>query len=122
MQGMAAMAAEGTWKAYFRGNGAARVAECVCSKIISLIIPKPRIYRACLLRTLWQHHQRLQCIAPGQRVSHRNAIPAGANVVKNVPETAIKMGFNDRIKALVVKDGHPITLGAAFSSLLPMPS
>lgn len=55
-QGMAAMAAEGTWKAYFRGNG--------------------------------------------------------ANVVKNVPETAIKMGFNDRIKALVVKDGHSITLGA----------
>ena len=53
---MAAMAAEGTWKAYFRGNG--------------------------------------------------------ANVVKNVPETAIKMGFNDRIKALVVKDGHSITLGA----------
>ena len=35
-------------------------------------------------------------------------------MVKNVPETAIKMGFNDRIKALVVKDGHPITLGAAF--------
>ncbi|KAK9823074.1 hypothetical protein WJX81_007778 [Elliptochloris bilobata] len=54
-QGLAAMAAEGSWKAYFRGNG--------------------------------------------------------CNVVKNVPETAIKMGFNDRIKALVVNDGHPITLG-----------
>jgi hypothetical protein len=36
----------------------------------------------------------------------------GCNVVKNVPETAIKMGVNDRIKALIVKDGHPITLGA----------
>jgi len=51
------MAAEGSWKAYFRGNG--------------------------------------------------------CNVVKNVPETAIKMSVNDRIKALIVKDGHPITLGVS---------
>ena len=57
------MAAEGSWKAYFRGNG--------------------------------------------------------ANVVKNVPETAIKLGLNDRIKALVVKDGHSITVGAAQPSLRP---
>jgi hypothetical protein len=56
-QGLAAMAAEGSWKAYFRGNG--------------------------------------------------------CNVVKNVPETAIKMSVNDRIKALIVKDGHPITLGVS---------
>ena len=54
--------------------------------------------------------------------THCDAVRAGANVVKNVPETAIKMGFNDRIKALVVKDGHPITLGAAFSSPPPMPA
>lgn len=54
------------------------------------------------------------CAAPAWHgCSHCSAAPAGANVVKNVPETAIKMGFNDRIKALVVKDGHPITLGAA---------
>jgi len=44
----------------------------------------------------------------------------GCNVVKNVPETAIKMGVNDRIKALIVKDGHPITLGAP-PARLPAP-
>ena len=61
-------------------------------------------------------------LSRGNGGSHRDAVPAGANVVKNVPETAIKMGFNDRIKALVVKDGHPITLGAAISSPPPMPA
>ena len=35
----------------------------------------------------------------------------GANVIKNVPETAMKLTANDRIKALVVRDGHNITLG-----------
>ena len=49
------MAAEGTYKAYFRGNG--------------------------------------------------------ANVIKNVPETALKLTCNDRIKAVVAQDGHSVTLG-----------
>lgn len=34
----------------------------------------------------------------------------GTNVAKNVPETAMKLTLNDRIKAAVVKDGHNITL------------
>ena len=33
----------------------------------------------------------------------------GANVLKNVPETALKLTFNDRIKALVLGDGHHLT-------------
>lgn len=54
-QGFKLMAAEGTYKAYFRGNG--------------------------------------------------------ANVIKNVPETALKLTCNDRIKAVVAQDGHSVTLG-----------
>ena len=56
MQGMAAMAAEGTWKAYFRGNGAARVAECVCSTHHPLLDhPRtcPVFTELACLRTLW---------------------------------------------------------------------
>lgn len=49
------MAAEGTYKAYFRGNG--------------------------------------------------------ANVIKNVPETALKLTCNDRVKAMIASDGHTVTLG-----------
>ena len=52
-QGLAKMASEKSWKAYFRGNG--------------------------------------------------------ANVLKNVPETAIKLTFNDRIKALVLGDGRHVS-------------
>ena len=50
------MAAEGTYKAYFRGNG--------------------------------------------------------ANVIKNVPETALKLTCNDRVKAMIASDGHTVSLGA----------
>ncbi|KAL3162702.1 hypothetical protein ABBQ38_008743 [Trebouxia sp. C0009 RCD-2024] len=53
-QGFRLMAAEGTYKAYFRGNG--------------------------------------------------------ANVIKNVPETALKLTCNDRVKAMVAADGHTVTL------------
>ena len=49
------MAAEGTYKAYFRGNG--------------------------------------------------------ANVIKNVPETALKLTCNDRVKALIAQDGHTVSFG-----------
>lgn len=49
------MAAEGTYKAYFRGNG--------------------------------------------------------ANVVKNVPETALKLTCNDRVKAMITSDGHTLSTG-----------
>lgn len=52
------MAAEGTYKAYFRGNG--------------------------------------------------------ANVIKNVPETALKLTCNDRVKALIAQDGHTVSFGACF--------
>ena len=31
-----------------------------------------------------------------------------ANVLKNVPETALKLTLNDRIKGLVLSDGHHI--------------
>lgn len=55
LQGFRLMAAEGTYKAYFRGNG--------------------------------------------------------ANVIKNVPETALKLTCNDRVKAMVASDGHTVTLG-----------
>ena len=54
LQGFRLMAAEGTYKAYFRGNG--------------------------------------------------------ANVIKNVPETALKLTCNDRVKAMVASDGHTVTL------------
>lgn len=53
------MAAEGTYKAYFRGNG--------------------------------------------------------ANVVKNVPETALKLTCNDRVKATIASDGHTVSLGRTSS-------
>ena len=61
LQGVRLMAAEGTYKAYFRGNG--------------------------------------------------------ANVVKNVPETALKLTCNDRIKAMIASDGHTVTLGRSHSFL-----
>ncbi len=35
----------------------------------------------------------------------------GANVVKNVPETALKLTCNDRVKAMIAQDGHSITIG-----------
>lgn len=54
LQGFRLMAAEGTYKAYFRGNG--------------------------------------------------------ANVIKNVPETALKLTCNDRVKAMVAADGHTVML------------
>ena len=53
------MAAEGTYKAYFRGNG--------------------------------------------------------ANVIKNVPETALKLTCNDRVKAMIASDGHTVSLGRTSS-------
>ncbi len=53
------MAAEGTYKAYFRGNG--------------------------------------------------------ANVVKNMPETALKLTCNDKVKAIIAQDGHSVTLGKPFT-------
>ena len=34
----------------------------------------------------------------------------GANCLKNVPETALKLTLNDRVKSLVLRDGHPIAL------------
>lgn len=52
------MAAEGTYKAYFRGNG--------------------------------------------------------ANVIKNVPETALKLTCNDRVKAFIAKDGHTISFSKPY--------
>ncbi len=33
----------------------------------------------------------------------------GANVVKIAPETALKLTFNDRFKALLCEDPHDIT-------------
>lgn len=54
-QGFRLMAAEGSYKAYFRGNG--------------------------------------------------------ANVIKNVPETALKLTFNDRVKSIIAQDGRSVTLG-----------
>lgn len=53
-QGFQLMAAEGTYKAYFRGNG--------------------------------------------------------ANVIKNVPETALKLTCNDKVKSVIARDGHSVTL------------
>ncbi|KAK9804762.1 hypothetical protein WJX72_003881 [[Myrmecia] bisecta] len=35
----------------------------------------------------------------------------GANVLKNIPETALKLTCNDVVKASVVSDGHAISLG-----------
>ena len=35
----------------------------------------------------------------------------GANVVKNVPETALKLTCNDRVKAMIAQDGHSVTVG-----------
>lgn len=55
LQGLRLMAAEGTYKAYFRGNG--------------------------------------------------------ANVIKNVPETALKLTCNDRVKAMIASDGRTVNLG-----------
>ena len=57
-QGFRMMAAEGTYKAYFRGNG--------------------------------------------------------ANVIKNVPETALKLTCNDRVKALIAQDGHIVSFGESW--------
>ena len=34
----------------------------------------------------------------------------GTNVIKNVPETALKLTLNDRVKALVLRDGHQMAL------------
>ncbi|KAK9795916.1 hypothetical protein WJX73_001899 [Symbiochloris irregularis] len=34
----------------------------------------------------------------------------GTNVLKNVPETALKLTLNDRVKSLVLKDGHHMAL------------
>ena len=34
----------------------------------------------------------------------------GTNVLKNVPETALKLTLNDRIKSLVAQDGHQMRL------------
>ena len=34
----------------------------------------------------------------------------GTNVLKNVPETALKLTLNDRIKSLVLRDGHHMAL------------
>ena len=61
LQGFRLMAAEGTYKAYFRGNG--------------------------------------------------------ANVIKNVPETALKLTFNDRVKAMIASDGHTVSLGGTTALL-----
>lgn len=44
----------------------------------------------------------------------------GTNVVKNVPETALKLTLNDRVKSLVCRDGHHITLCAAQQLLTPL--
>lgn len=43
----------------------------------------------------------------------------GANVIKNVPETALKLTCNDRVKSIIAKDGRTVTLGmfAAQQSL-----
>ena len=60
MQGFRLMASEGTYKAYFRGNG--------------------------------------------------------ANVIKNVPETALKLTCNDRVKAMIAQDGHTVNLGTCDQS------
>ena len=35
----------------------------------------------------------------------------GANVIKNVPETALKLTCNDKVKAIIAQDGHAVTLG-----------
>ena len=35
----------------------------------------------------------------------------GANVIKNVPETALKLTCNDRVKAMIAQDGHSVTIG-----------
>ena len=35
----------------------------------------------------------------------------GANVIKNVPETALKLTCNDRVKSMIAQDGHSVTLG-----------
>lgn len=58
-QGFSLMAAEGSYKAYFRGNG--------------------------------------------------------ANVIKNVPETALKLTCNDRVKAMIAQDGHSVTIGQSVA-------
>ena len=42
----------------------------------------------------------------------------GANVLKNVPETALKLTLNDRIKGLVLRDGHQISIRASLLLLL----
>ena len=35
----------------------------------------------------------------------------GANVIKNVPETALKLTCNDRVKAMIAQDGRSVTIG-----------
>ena len=35
----------------------------------------------------------------------------GANVIKNVPETALKLTCNDRVKSIIAQDGRTVTLG-----------
>lgn len=47
----------------------------------------------------------------------------GANVIKNVPETALKLTCNDRVKSIIAKDGRTVTLGmfAAQQSLAARP-
>ena len=39
----------------------------------------------------------------------------GANVIKNVPETALKLTCNDRVKSFIAQDGRSVTLGICLA-------
>ena len=76
--------------------------------------------RACTLRS-WRTCQGLAKMA-GERSLKAYFRGNGANVLKNVPETAIKLTCNDRVKALVLGDGRHVSglsVGGWFPSVCP---
>ena len=78
---------------------------------------------ACTLRS-WRTCQGLAKMA-SERSLKAYFRGNGANVLKNVPETAIKLTCNDRVKALVLGDGRHVSglsVGGCLSVCLPKPA